>query len=223
MRRVRRLPLRLAAASALLVIAAASMAIDLDPLWNFSDPAESERRMRAALETAAGDDALILQTQIARSYGLRKQFDRARELLESMAVWNDARTEALESCVSSCGGCVADAYVRPSSSANRTRASGPAAAMRGRIEPGPNTTRRSRLRRRDSCVVYRAAAQAPGCACKVGAAVSVAALSLRGESCRNPSPAPARRMVSGGAARESSPIQARQQARARHGSRQAQR
>jgi len=62
-----------------------AMAIDLAPLWNFSDPAQSEQRFRAALATATGDDALILQTQIARSYGLRQQFTQARDLLEALA------------------------------------------------------------------------------------------------------------------------------------------
>lgn len=62
-----------------------AMAIDPAPLWNFADPARSEQRFRAALATATGDDALILQTQIARSYGLRQQFAKARDLLESLA------------------------------------------------------------------------------------------------------------------------------------------
>jgi len=44
-----------------------AMAIDLNPLWNFDDPGQSEQRFRAALATATGDDAIILQTQIARS------------------------------------------------------------------------------------------------------------------------------------------------------------
>lgn len=57
------------------------MAIDLKPLWNFGDPAGSEARFRSALATATGDDVLILHTQIARSYGLRGEFDRARTAL----------------------------------------------------------------------------------------------------------------------------------------------
>ena len=67
-----------------LVFAAPAMAIDLTPLWDFSRPDVSEQRFRAALATASGDDALILQTQIARSYGLRKDFAKARELLASL-------------------------------------------------------------------------------------------------------------------------------------------
>ena len=42
-------------------------AVDLDALWSFHDPAASEARFRAALDSAQGDDALILQTQIART------------------------------------------------------------------------------------------------------------------------------------------------------------
>ena len=60
------------------------MAIDLNPLWNFDDPLQSEQRFRAALATATGDDAIILQTQIARSYGLRGDFAKAREILKDL-------------------------------------------------------------------------------------------------------------------------------------------
>ncbi len=47
-------------------------------MWNHQDPAGTETRFRAALETASSDEALILQTQIARTYGIREQFDQAR-------------------------------------------------------------------------------------------------------------------------------------------------
>ena len=60
------------------------MAIDLAPLWDFSQPELSEQRFRAALATANGNDALILQTQIARTYGLRRDFARAQEILNSV-------------------------------------------------------------------------------------------------------------------------------------------
>jgi tetratricopeptide (TPR) repeat protein len=58
-----------------------AMAADISSLWNYSDPEESERRFRAALAEAAGDDALILQTQIARTHGLRRNFPEARRVL----------------------------------------------------------------------------------------------------------------------------------------------
>ncbi len=60
------------------------MAIDLASLWDYSKPDESERRFRQALEHAAGDDALILQTQIARAHGIRKDFDGARAILSEI-------------------------------------------------------------------------------------------------------------------------------------------
>ncbi len=60
------------------------MAIDLAPLWDFNQPELSEQRFRAALATASPDDALILQTQIARTYGLRRDFERAQEILKSI-------------------------------------------------------------------------------------------------------------------------------------------
>ena len=63
----------------------ASAAIDLSPLWDFQNPAVSEQRFRAALATANADDQLILQTQIARTYGLRRDFLTARELLVDIA------------------------------------------------------------------------------------------------------------------------------------------
>ncbi|MCW5659159.1 MAG: tetratricopeptide repeat protein [Burkholderiaceae bacterium] len=66
---------------ALLLAATSAMAIDLRPLWDFSKPALSEERFRAALANAQGDDALILKTQIARTWGLRREFERARQIL----------------------------------------------------------------------------------------------------------------------------------------------
>lgn len=60
-------------------------ALDLDALWNFRDPAASEARFRAALVGASPDEAFILKTQIARSFGLRGQFDDARALLAEIA------------------------------------------------------------------------------------------------------------------------------------------
>ena len=60
------------------------MAIDLAPLWDFNQPELSEQRFRAALVSAADDDVLVLQTQIARTYGLRKDFRKAQEILKSV-------------------------------------------------------------------------------------------------------------------------------------------
>lgn len=52
---------------------------------NFGDPALSEQRFRDALKSATGDDALVLETQIARTYALREDFDAARAVLTSIA------------------------------------------------------------------------------------------------------------------------------------------
>ncbi len=57
------------------------MAIDIQQLWDHSQPALSEERFRAALATAEVQDALILKTQIARTYGIRKDFEAARRIL----------------------------------------------------------------------------------------------------------------------------------------------
>lgn len=69
----------------LLTTATAAMATDLAPLWDFNKPEASEQRFRAALKSATGDDALVLQTQIARTYGLRKDFSKAQDILKSIA------------------------------------------------------------------------------------------------------------------------------------------
>jgi tetratricopeptide (TPR) repeat protein len=69
---------------AALFFASPAMAVDINALWNFNDPALSEQKFRAALVTAKGDDALILQTQIARSHGLRKDFVAAQALLREV-------------------------------------------------------------------------------------------------------------------------------------------
>lgn len=67
-----------------LVAGAGHAAVDLDALWNFSDPAASEQRFREALATATGDDALVLRTQIARTFGLRSRFDDAYRELDAI-------------------------------------------------------------------------------------------------------------------------------------------
>ena len=57
------------------------MSIDLSKLWDHGNPELSEARFRAALHTASADDALILQTQIARTYGIRRDFPQAQQIL----------------------------------------------------------------------------------------------------------------------------------------------
>jgi tetratricopeptide (TPR) repeat protein len=67
----------------LATMAAARAAIDIDALWA-DDPAVAEARFRGALAGATGDDALILETQIARTYGLRRDFAQARRILDAI-------------------------------------------------------------------------------------------------------------------------------------------
>lgn len=64
-----------------LLFAPLAMAIGLATLWDFSNPQLSEQRFRAELAKSSGDDALVLTTQIARTYGLRKDFSRAQSVL----------------------------------------------------------------------------------------------------------------------------------------------
>jgi uncharacterized protein YbaP (TraB family) len=56
--------------------------MDIRALWDFDDPAGSEARFQAALAGAGGDDALSLQTQIARTYSLRGRDADAHALLD---------------------------------------------------------------------------------------------------------------------------------------------
>ena len=63
---------------------AQAQALDLQALWDFKRPEVSEQRFRERLATAGGDDALVLQTQIARTLGLRRRFDEARQLLMTL-------------------------------------------------------------------------------------------------------------------------------------------
>ncbi|KAJ3105989.1 hypothetical protein HDU97_007173 [Phlyctochytrium planicorne] len=55
----------------------------LDKLWDYSKPKESEDKFRALLaETAPGALHAEIKTQIARTLGLQKRFDEAKELLD---------------------------------------------------------------------------------------------------------------------------------------------
>lgn len=71
------------------------MPLDLSFLWDFSKPELSESRFRVALASASADEGLILQTQIARTYGLRRDFTQARKILAGIeARIHDASAEA---------------------------------------------------------------------------------------------------------------------------------
>lgn len=59
--------------------------MDVSPLWNFADPAASEAAFRTALTLGPSrDDALTLETQIARSLGLRSRFAEAHAVLDAV-------------------------------------------------------------------------------------------------------------------------------------------
>lgn len=60
---------------------AATAAVDVLSMWDFGKPEVSEARFREAMKTASADDAAILQTQVARTFGLRRKFDEARAVL----------------------------------------------------------------------------------------------------------------------------------------------
>ena len=71
-------------AVALLLMGAEAMAADIEALWDYNQPAVSETRFREALKTESGDDALELETQIARTFSLRREFAQAHALLDSV-------------------------------------------------------------------------------------------------------------------------------------------
>jgi tetratricopeptide (TPR) repeat protein len=64
----------------------------LDELWDFGDPAESERRFAAEATSQAHTDAerAELITQQARALGLQERFAAGRALLESLGQASDA-------------------------------------------------------------------------------------------------------------------------------------
>jgi tetratricopeptide (TPR) repeat protein len=76
---------RLFVCATLLLLEASAMALDVSSLWDYSKPGESERRFEHALAGASADDAFVLRTQIARTWGLRGDFDRARKILAALA------------------------------------------------------------------------------------------------------------------------------------------
>lgn len=57
---------------------------EVDALWDYSDPAASEVRFRVALNSNP-ESHNVLQTQIARTLGLRRQFDQARQVLDNVS------------------------------------------------------------------------------------------------------------------------------------------
>ncbi|MCM0619888.1 tetratricopeptide repeat protein [Nocardioides bruguierae] len=58
--------------------------VDVDALWDFSDPGASLDRFRAAAEDARGDQRRVLSTQVARALGILDRFDQARAVLDEI-------------------------------------------------------------------------------------------------------------------------------------------
>lgn len=74
------------------------MTMKIDSLWNYRDPEGTEQKFRALLAESADDGpafAAELQTQIARTLGLRGRFDEAHALLDEVeAALDDTMTLA---------------------------------------------------------------------------------------------------------------------------------
>ena len=70
--------------AALVLTGGTAMAADIEALWDYNQPAVSETRFRDALKTESGDDALELETQIARTFSLRREYTQAHALLDSV-------------------------------------------------------------------------------------------------------------------------------------------
>jgi tetratricopeptide (TPR) repeat protein len=73
-----------AALAALSLVSIGSSALNIDSYWEYSDPAASEARFRAALPQATADERLELLTQIARTHSLRRQFAQAHSMLDEV-------------------------------------------------------------------------------------------------------------------------------------------
>lgn len=59
--------------------------MNLESIWNYDDPAGSEKKFRELLaQTSDPNDALEIQTQIARAQGLQRKFDDAHRTLDAV-------------------------------------------------------------------------------------------------------------------------------------------
>jgi hypothetical protein len=114
-----------------------TMAMEIESFWEYSDPAGSEARFRAALATAHGDDRLEILTQIARTHSLRKRFEEAHRQLDEIEPQLAAQGRACEfaTCSSADG-----RSTRPATRARRERCS----PRRGSKDAPPESTGCSR-------------------------------------------------------------------------------
>ena len=83
---------RALAAGAIFTLSGVSVAADIDALWDYAKPAESEARFREALKTETGDAALEIETQIARTFSMRRDFVRANSMLDAVAARTSGNT-----------------------------------------------------------------------------------------------------------------------------------
>ncbi len=69
------------------------LASEILNLWDFGDPAESERRFRALLARVEEDAeaAAIVRTQVARAQGLQRRFDEAHKTLDAVETMPSTR------------------------------------------------------------------------------------------------------------------------------------
>ena len=81
----RRTPLRASVLGLLVCLATPlAVAVDVKGLWDYNRPDASEKRFRAALAGAHENERHILQTQIARTWGMRRDFAQARAILATV-------------------------------------------------------------------------------------------------------------------------------------------
>lgn len=64
----------------------------IDALWDWADPAESERRFRQA------GDGPVMRTQLARALGLQRKFDDAHAVLDAVEFADDVSPAVLARC-----------------------------------------------------------------------------------------------------------------------------
>ena len=87
-----KLAARALAVGAVILVSGVSVAADIDVLWDYARPVESEARFREALKTETGDAALELETQIARTFSMRRDFLRANSMLDAVAARTSGNT-----------------------------------------------------------------------------------------------------------------------------------
>lgn len=60
--------------------------IDLGAVWDYSDPAGSEKKLRAAADVTDGQVRAVLLTQVARALGLQGRFAEGHAVLDALVI-----------------------------------------------------------------------------------------------------------------------------------------